>query len=162
GRWRGHPGRHLPGTSFDHQLRELLGREVVQAVAPQDMDACVLAEQPRNRGVAHIQPAGIGAEGGQDPAPALADAATPAQAPAGPVQARLGMEMARDFRDPRWRGDMTEGEGSEDELRLGKPTQLRGRRGVVIARDPDPAPAFHELSQMRAVPPPETLRALAV
>src|SRR6185369_8243996 len=64
-----HGGSHAPFVTYLGEIGKLSGHETMQAALAEDMDTRALSEQPRDGGVAHIEPAGIGAEGGQDQAP---------------------------------------------------------------------------------------------
>src|SRR5579862_8980774 len=103
------------------------------------MDACGAAEQPGDGWIAHIESAGIGAEGRQDQPPPIADETASALMPAAPTEAGLGMKMAGHLTgDMALLGNMAKDEGAKAELGHGAPAQ-RGRwGGIVIAGDPDP------------------------
>ena len=127
------------------------------------MDSGTPVEQPCDGGIADIESAGIGAEGRQDQALFIADEAAPADPPAPPAERSLGMEMARDFAGRgRGRGDMTEEQGAEDELRLHHAAEIGRRGGIVIAGDPDPAAAADEAGQALAIGAAEALSRAAV
>src|SRR3546814_2925941 len=49
--------------------------------------------------IAHVEPAGVGAEGGQDQPPAVRDEAARRKAPAAYVHCGLGMKMPRNLAD---------------------------------------------------------------
>src|SRR3984893_10845951 len=57
-------------------------RETEQSFLSQKEDAAATGEQAGNRGVAHVEPAGIGAERRHHQAPAVGDEAGPADAAA--------------------------------------------------------------------------------
>src|SRR5579864_901891 len=99
-----------------------------------------LGEQCRDRRIAHVEPAGIGAERGQDDPPPIAHETASAQAARPPPKARLRMIVAAHFAGRALeRGAVPEGEGA-DRNRFGDDgaADLAWRRRVVIAGDPDP------------------------
>src|SRR5215469_12351718 len=150
-------------SSHRGQIGKLAGREAVQPVLPQDMDARPPVEQAGDGGIAHIESAGIGPERRQDEAPLIADEAATADPPAAPAEGCLGMEMARNLAGRgRGRGDMAEKKGSESELRLHQAAQIGRRGGIVIARDPDPATGADEAGEVLAIGTAEALCSPAV
>ena len=69
----------------------------MDAVAAEHEGAGAAGEQAGDRGIADIEPAGIGAEGRQDQPPHVRDEAAAADAPAAHGGAELRMEMAGDL-----------------------------------------------------------------
>ena len=103
------------------------------------------AEQQHDRAVAHIEAAGIGAEGRHDQALAVAGETAPADRAAALGDPRDRMQMAGDLAFAGARRQARDGMSAEPNAKVvGKtPADAVGRIGIVIAGDPDPiAPAL--------------------
>src|SRR5258706_16239180 len=127
---------------------ELSDGEAVKFHPSEDMDARGPSEQSGNGRVAHVEPAGIGAEGGQDQAAGITDKTTPADMAPAPVESRLGMKMAGDLAgNGAACRQMAEDEGPEAERPHGAAAEIGWRSRVVIAGNPDPVDIIRHLFQ---------------
>ena len=114
-------------------------RQWRHAVARQELHGEIAGEERAQRRVEDVEPAGISAEGGQHQALLVLDEAAPGDPVAAHLDARLRVIMAAHLAAGEERlGDMAEGEGAEAERAEGDAAaELRGRRRIVIAGDPD-------------------------
>src|ERR1039457_4862724 len=100
------------------------------------MDARTPPEQSRDRGIAHVEAAGIGAEGWQDQSPRIADKAAPADMPPSPAESGLGVEMAGNLAGHGTAvGHMAEDKGAEAKFRHGSGAERRGWRRLIRSEE---------------------------
>src|SRR5262245_39614674 len=111
----------------------------MDAVAAENEGTGAAGEQVADRGIAYIEPAGVGAEGRQDHAARVGDEAAAAHAPAANGGAELRMEMSGDLAAGRsgFRF-VAEKQGPGGELVQYAAAIAVRRSGIVIAADPDP------------------------
>ena len=111
-------------------------------------------KQARDRGIAHVQPPGKGAEGGQDQPPPVGDEAGSPHAPAIGGDAGGGMQVARDFAGRRIGLRLMDQEQAAQRQGLGARLLIamarifadQGARSLMIStlRDNLPARRFYE------------------
>src|SRR4051812_666352 len=119
-------------------------------------------KKPADRRVAGVEPARIGAERRQEAALAVGDEAAPAHRPAAHHHLADRMEVAGKLARRAGDGLMAQHESAEREL-LDDLAADRGRqRPVVVAGDPDPAPAVLQAGERGAVGGDATLRPAAI
>jgi len=100
-------------------------------------------KQAMDRRLPKIEASGIGTEGWQDHARAIGDKAAAAQASAAHRNRRTGMQMARDLaRLEEHARFMPEHEAAKPVFFDDRAAKPGGRRGIVIAGDPDPVRAL--------------------
>ena len=120
-------------------------------------------KSPSIGGIEHVQSAGIGAEGGQDEAAAVAGEASPPDRFAEPGDARRGMKMTGDFAmgvaGLRLVAEPDRPDGEFVDMAAGEPVLFAG---IVVAGDPDPVASRLQCRERRPVARREARCALVV
>jgi hypothetical protein len=139
-------------------------RERGDAIAGQEMHLELAGEKRAQIRIEHVEPAGIGAEGGQHQALRVADEAAAGETPPAHIDARLGVIVTAHFaRGEERLGDVAEGERAEPQRALdGAAAEPVGRHRIVVAGDPHELAVRGKRGKKIAVSLVEPRRRLAV
>jgi len=133
----------------------------VNPLAPQRINREAAGEQRGDGRIAHIEPAGIGAERRQQQACTVANKTAPPDAHSPPRHDRRRMQMAGDLAFLS-RRHMAEHQSAERDLRRHASAQPRRRLRIVIALHPDPFRARRHVGQRSALFRVQAARRVAV